>query len=122
MMGKTVFGIWGATMQEYLDLRAAYLAYWEILADAAQSGFQFWDMGRNPINSNVSKFKRQWGSVSKPIYQQIVADKVSQQNHDIVTRVQSDNKYQIFMKIWPKLPFPVVQHVGPVLRRHVPFA
>lgn len=122
MMGDTVYGIWGATMQEYLNLRAAYLAYWEILSNTASNGYHFWDMGRNPVNSNASKFKRQWGGVAKPIYQQVAVNGEQRHDNSIVSRVHSDTKYQIFMRIWPKLPYSFVQFIGPWLRRHVPFA
>ena len=122
MMGDIVYGIWGGTQHEYQDLRATYLAYWEILSDAASNGYHFWDMGRNPIGSNSSNFKGQWGGVAKPIYQQVLSNGNHQHDDSIVSRVHSDTKYQIFMRLWPKLPFPFVQFLGPKLRQHVPFA
>jgi FemAB-related protein (PEP-CTERM system-associated) len=122
MKGDTVYGIWGGTLPAYQELRATYLAYWEILSDAANHGYHFWDMGRNPVNANTSKFKSQWGGVAKPIYQQIAVNGGQRHEDSIVSRVHSDAKFQIFMRVWPKLPFPLVQFLGPLLRRHVPFA
>ena len=42
-----MIGMWGATLRDYLQLRPVYLAYWEMLADAANSGFSVLDMGRS---------------------------------------------------------------------------
>lgn len=121
-MGDTVYGIWGATLRQYLPLKAVYLAYWEILRDTGVNGFHFWSMGRSPANSNASRFKSQWGGVSDPVYQQVAAIGSCQPAEGMASRVTSDTKFQWFMRVWPKLPFPLVQFLGPRLRRHVPFA
>jgi hypothetical protein len=121
-MGNTVYGMWGATLREYLKQRPVYLAYWEILSDASTNGYHYVDMGRSPTGSNASKFKGQWGGASKPIYQQIIAIGDSRPAGSVTNQIQSDNKIRLAMQIWPKLPLPVAQYLGPKLRRHVPFA
>ena len=120
-MAETVYGVWGATLHEYLNLRPVYLAYWEILADANRHGFTCVDMGRSPAESNASKFKRQWGGESVPIFQQTISLNGSQ-DASVTERTQSDGRLRSFMQIWPHIPFPVAQFLGPKLRRHVPFA
>jgi len=122
VMGNTVYGIWGATLHEYLKLRAVYLAYWEMLSDTVVNGYDCLDMGRSRAGSNISKFKGQWGGVSGPVYQQVASIGSHHSADSIVDRVESDSKFQHFMQVWPKLPFPIVQFLGPKLRRHVPFA
>lgn len=121
-MGNTVYGTWGATLHEYLKQRAVYLAYWEMLSDTVVNGYDYLDMGRSSAGSNSSKFKGQWGGVSSPVYQQIAGIGGHHSAASIVDRVESDSKFQRFMQVWPKLPFSVVQILGPRLRRHVPFA
>jgi hypothetical protein len=121
-MGDTVYGMWGATLRQYLTLKAVYLAYWEILHDTSVNGFHFWSMGRSLAESSASKFKSQWSGVSRPVYQQVAAIGNHHSADSIVDRVESDSKFQHFMRVWPKLPFSVVQFLGPRLRRHVPFA
>lgn len=120
-MADTVYGVWGATLHEYLNLRPVYLAYWEILADANRQGFTRVDMGRSPAESNASKFKRQWGGESVPIYQQTVS-LGGTPDAGVTERTQSDGRLRSFMQVWPHIPFPVAQFLGPKLRRHVPFA
>lgn len=121
-MGQRVYGMWGATLPEYLELRPVYLAYWELLRDSAEHGYRFLDMGRSPRDSNASKFKGQWGGVDAPIYQQTTSliDRVKADS--VVKRAQTDNRMQLVQRIWPRLPLPVANALGPRLRRHVPFA
>ncbi|MDQ3248978.1 MAG: GNAT family N-acetyltransferase, partial [Chloroflexota bacterium] len=97
-LGGTVYGVWGATLHEYLSLRPVYLAYWEILVDAATHGFQFLDMGRSPLDSNASAFKRQWGGVCQPIYQQVVG-LVGQPVNSLNSQGPSAAKFRLFQQI-----------------------
>jgi serine/alanine adding enzyme len=121
-MGNTVYGMWGATLRQYLKLRPAYLAYWEILRDASANGYQFLDMGRSPAGSNAAKYKGQWGGVSRPIYQQAARIGNGYSGDNISNQIHSDGKFQLLMRVWPKLPLAVARYLGPKLRHHVPFA
>jgi len=120
-LGDTVYGVWGATLHEYLALRPVYLAYWEILADAVAHKFAYLDMGRSPIDSNASAFKRQWGGVCVPVYQQVVS-LASQPSPSLTNQTQTDARFRMFRQLWPKFPFALAQFLGPKLRRHIPFA
>lgn len=122
VMGNTVYGTWGATLREYQKLRPTHLAYWELICDTAERGYHYLNLGRSPANSNTSRFKGQWSTVSKPIYQQVVGIGKHQTTASITKRVGTDAKYQRFTRLWPKLPFPIAQFLGPKLRYHVPFA
>ena len=122
-VANTMVGVWGAALHEFLELRPVYLAYWETLVHAVERGCAYVDMGRSPAGSNASKFKGQWNGVSCPVYQQSMNLTLGgEANGSVTSRVQSDAKFRTFRQIWPRLPFPVVQRVGPLLRKHVPFA
>lgn len=122
-MGNTVYGVWGATLRQYLKLRPVYLAYWEILSYASTNGYAFVDMGRSPADSEASKYKGQWGGIARPIYQQVIGTRGdANSNASNANRTQSDARFQLVMRLWPKLPLPVVRYLGPKLRHHVPFA
>jgi FemAB-related protein (PEP-CTERM system-associated) len=121
-MGHTVYGMWGAILREYLDLRPTYLAYWEMLRDASANGYHCLDMGRSPAGSNASKFKGQWGGLGQPIYQQVASLGRAEDGASIAERIGSDRKFQLVRRLWPQLPLPVARYLGPKLRRHVPFA
>jgi lipid II:glycine glycyltransferase (peptidoglycan interpeptide bridge formation enzyme) len=120
-MGDTLYGMWGGTPREFLDLRPVYLAYWEILSDAIKQGFRVVDMGRSPADSNASKFKGQWGGDSHPVYQQgVIFDR--NRTTKMEPGIQKGRPFQLVTYLWPKMPLPVVRYLGPKLRRHVPFA
>jgi CelD/BcsL family acetyltransferase involved in cellulose biosynthesis len=121
-MGNTIFGAWGATLHHYLELRPVYLAYWQIILDTWQRGFAYLDMGRSPRASNASNFKGQWNGRSTPVYQQMLPLAANQNGGSVAVRAQADRSFRSFRALWPKLPFPVAQFLGPRLRRHIPFA
>lgn len=119
-MGQSMYGLWGATLPQYLHLRPVYLAYWEILGKAIEQGFKTVDMGRSPLNSNASHFKGQWGGTSQPIFQLTTAlSKNKTQQAQITPSVA---KFRMVSRCWPYLPEPVAKYLGPKLRRHMPFA
>lgn len=121
-MGHTMYGVWGAALPEALKLRPVYLAYWELLANACAHNFVRLDMGRSPLNSNAAAFKAQWGGDSAPVYQQIKTEDRHPSASVVSTRSKTNRTFQLFQQIWPKLPFSLVQYLGPQLRRHIPFA
>jgi hypothetical protein len=121
-MKDTVYGMWGATLRQYLELRPVYLAYWEILCDAAAHAYHFLDMGRSPAGSTASEFKGQWGGLVRPIYQQVANLRGSQPSAGLALRAQTDSKFRLVRQLWPMLPLPVARYLGPKLRYHVPFA
>jgi len=121
-MGHTIYGMWGATLREYFRQRPVYLAYWEMLRDACENGYHYLDMGRSPAGSNASKYKGQWGGASKPVYQQVASLGDSHTIDGEANGIHANGKYQLFMRLWPRLPLAAVQYLGPKLRRHVPFA
>jgi serine/alanine adding enzyme len=121
-MGDTMYGMWGAALPESLKLRSAYLALWEIMSDAVDNGFIYLDMGRSPAGSNASKFKGQWGGTSAPIYQLSKCENGGLQGETITNQVQSNQKFQLFIQLWPRLPYSLTKKLGPKLRWHIPFA
>jgi FemAB-related protein (PEP-CTERM system-associated) len=119
-LGKRNFGVWGATLHEYLELRPVYLAYWTVIADSIAQGFETLDLGRSPAGSNASRYKAQWAMRSQPIYQQTWSPG-EQLVTSVAKQAQSDERFQTFRRIWPKLPLPVAEFVGPLIRRQIPF-
>ena len=119
-LGKRNYGVWGATLHEFLELRPVYLAYWTTIVDSIARGFEMLDMGRSPAGSNASKYKSQWATRSQPIYQQSWSAK-GQPTESVAKQAQEDERFQLFRRVWPKLPLPVTQFVGPIIRRQIPF-
>jgi hypothetical protein len=123
-MGRTMLGMWGATLHAYLALRPNYLAYWSLLEDAAQRGFHTLDMGRSPAGSTASAFKGQWGGVCSPVYRQFatLGSAGSPDAGPIASGARTESSgMHLVSRVWPNLPLPVASYLGPKLRRHVPF-
>lgn len=120
-LGDTNYGTWGATLHDFLELRPVYLAYWTIFMDSADRGFAWLDMGRSPTGSNAAKYKSQWATCSRPVYQQTWTPN-AQVATSVARAAQSDERFQTFRRLWPKLPLPVAERLGPLVRRHIPFA
>lgn len=122
VLGRTVYGMWGAGLRHALPLRPTYLGIWEALRDSADSGHATLDMGRSPAGSSTSDFKGQWGGTARPVYQQIIAaDGSTVDSRPVTTKVQSDRSLQLVQRVWPRLPLAVTRRIGPLLRRHIPF-
>ncbi|MFN2107296.1 MAG: GNAT family N-acetyltransferase [Candidatus Promineifilaceae bacterium] len=121
-MGDTMYGMWGAALPEFLRLRSAYLSLWEIMSDAINHGFTYLDMGRSPAGSNASKFKGQWGGQSAPVYQLTWRENGQNGAATVTNQVKSDQRFQLFTQVWPKLPYSLTTRLGPRLRWHIPFA
>lgn len=121
-MGDTVYGMWGAALPATLKLRPAYLALWAIMRDAVNNGFSQLDMGRSPAEANASKFKGQWGGTSSPVYQTIMMKNDQERSNSLSSEVQSNERFQLFMQVWPRLPLSLTRFLGPKLRWHIPFA
>jgi hypothetical protein len=121
-LADVAYGMWGATLHEYLKLRPNYLVYWELIKYASEQGFAYLDMGRSRANSGASDFKGQWGGASRPIYQQVVVRDRAGGAGSVTQRIGSGGPMQWVTRMWPKLPLPVAAYLGPKLRRHVPFA
>ena len=121
-MGQTMYGMWGAALPEWLKMRSAYCALWEIMRDAICHGFSVLDMGRSPAGSNASKFKGQWGGITNPIYQLTWRENDDRSAKTMTNQVQSDQRFQLFIQLWPKLPLSLSKQLGPRLRWHIPFA
>lgn len=120
-LGDTNYGVWGGALHETLDLRPVYLAFWTIITDTIAQKRAYLDMGRSPAGTNASKYKGQWATFSKPVYQQTWSLSGAG-SAGVAVQAQSDGRFQLVRHYWPKLPLPIAEAVGPWLRRHVPFA
>ena len=122
-LGQTIFGMWGASLPAYHDLKPTHIAYWELMQFGVENGFRYLDMGRSPLDSGPYHFKKHWGGEELPIYQLSYSTNGTHAGAaEWSERLESDPKLRTFVKVWRRLPLPLTQWIGPQLRRHVPFA
>jgi hypothetical protein len=119
-LGDTMFAIWGGAPSCYRDLRPSHALWWASMQYAADNGCRFLDMGRSLRGSGSEAFKGRWGADTQPIYRchySIDGRSV----YDPLEEGCDNRQYQVFTGIWRRLPSRVVCHLGPRLRRHMPF-
>lgn len=98
---------------------ANYLLYWHVIRDAAQLGISHLDLGRSTPGSGVHLFKRKWGGVDAAVpYRFYVAP--HRQPHDLgLQRLKGEKGLP--QRLWSRLPLPVSNRLGPLLRKQLPF-
>jgi serine/alanine adding enzyme len=108
---------WAASLSQYNNLRPNDMLYWEAMKFACRNGFKYFDFGRSTINSGTFKFKQNWGAETVHLNYQYLFNKC--QRIPTVSAT-ADNKYQLAINIWKKLPMAVVNTLGPKLIRYLP--
>ncbi|WP_288378477.1 FemAB family XrtA/PEP-CTERM system-associated protein [uncultured Massilia sp.] len=89
--------------------------YWNLMQAAAARGCRIFDYGRSKLGTGAYDFKKNWGFTATPLpyeYKLYGADKLPDNN-------PLNPKYQLFIKMWKKLPLPVANFIGPYIVRNL---
>lgn len=106
---------WVSSLRKYFSICPNNLLYWEVIRWGCEKGYQRLDFGRSSPGTGTHRFKKQWGTVEKPLRWQCVGLK-----RDRPPVVESGNpNYAWVVRIWRRLPVTVTKMIGPVLRRHI---
>ncbi|MES2322158.1 MAG: FemAB family XrtA/PEP-CTERM system-associated protein [Pseudomonadota bacterium] len=87
--------------------------YWNLMQAAAARGMRIFDFGRSKLGTGAFDFKKNWGFEPTPLayeYKLYQATALPDNN-------PLNPKYQLFIKMWKKLPFPVANALGPFVVR-----
>jgi FemAB-related protein (PEP-CTERM system-associated) len=87
--------------------------YWNLMQAAAARGCRLFDFGRSKLGTGAYDFKKNWGFTAQPLpyeYKLYGASKLPDNN-------PLNPKYQLFIKMWKKLPLPVANALGPYIVR-----
>ena len=87
-----------------------------MLEYAAANGFQYFDFGRSTIDEGTFRFKKQWGALPEPLTWYYYDS--SKKPGSVVDA--DENKKDLFINIWRKLPLGVTRIVGPIVRKQIP--
>jgi FemAB-related protein (PEP-CTERM system-associated) len=87
--------------------------YWNLMQAAAARGARVFDFGRSKLGTGAFDFKKNWGFEPTPLAYEyrLVASTALPDNNPL------NPKYQLFIKIWKKLPYPVANFLGPFVVR-----
>jgi len=106
---------WASSLREFFSQCPNHSLYWEILKDAASSEAKRFDFGRSWIGAGTYRFKKQWGA--KP-------HALSWASFDTSGRPEAAQAYrptdhETIVKIWSRLPLPVANVLGPIIRQQL---
>jgi serine/alanine adding enzyme len=120
LLRDTVWGLWGGSWHESLDLRPNHLLVWECMRYASEHGLAHLNTGRSRVGSGQHKFKRQWGGEPYPLYQHFsLLDRESVPG--VFNGAGPSRAQRTFSDVWRRLPVPLASIIGPSVRRHIPF-
>ena len=111
----TVMPYFGGGLPEARRLKAFDYMYWEVMVRAADAGYRRFDYGRSKVGTGSYRFKKHWGfePTELPYEYFLVRSKT-------VPNVSPANpKYELFIRMWKKLPYPATRVLGPMLSRHL---
>jgi FemAB-related protein (PEP-CTERM system-associated) len=87
--------------------------YWELMKRSAEEGVRVFDYGRSKEGTGSYRFKKHWGFEPVPLNYEVKlirADEIPEIN-------PLNPKYQLFIKLWKKLPLSVANTIGPFLAK-----
>jgi len=112
----TMFNPFASSLKKYNFLCPNNLAYWEAIKMSCRNGLSYFDFGRSTIGTGPFKFKLQWGAIPENLSYQYSLCKTSQM--PICDAI--NNRYDLAIKIWKRLPIWVTNYIGPKIVRYLP--
>lgn len=107
---------WASSIRSKNHLGANMLMYREILKEAIQRKYQYFDFGRSTKEAATHRFKKQWGAKEHDLYWHYWTrggEKVPELN-------PGNPKFKLAIKIWQLLPVALTRIIGPPLARNLP--
>ncbi|WP_246840575.1 FemAB family XrtA/PEP-CTERM system-associated protein [Lacimicrobium sp. SS2-24] len=97
------------------DLKSNDFMYYQLMCDARAKGFTHYDFGRSKDDSGAYKYKKHWGMEPVPLHYQFHLVKAP----ELPNLSPNNPKYQLFIKLWQKLPLWLSRTIGPFLSRYL---
>jgi FemAB-related protein (PEP-CTERM system-associated) len=107
---------WAASLREYNKFCPNNILYWEAIKYACNNGFEYFDFGRSTVGCGSCNFKKQWGAEQIQLNYQYALNKAKK----IPEFNVHNNKYQLAINVWKKLPMVIANTIGPVVVRYLP--
>jgi FemAB-related protein (PEP-CTERM system-associated) len=109
---------WASSLRRYNRLAPNMLLYWTALEFSCNQAYRWFDFGRSGINDGTYAFKKQWGAVPRTLFWYSVR---LRGRGLTLTKARSRRTRcrRVVAGAWARLPLPVANRLGPVLRRRV---
>jgi serine/alanine adding enzyme len=112
----TIMVPWVSSLRDAFALCPNFVLYWEVIRTGCRSGYRTLDLGRSFRNAGTFEFKRQWGALPHAlpwIFVDVVPGAPPSVDRDA-------SRYHHLIEAWKRLPVPIANAVGPMIRRQVP--
>jgi FemAB-related protein (PEP-CTERM system-associated) len=110
-----VLPYYGGGMPIARDVAGNDFMYWNLMQAAAARGCRLFDFGRSKLGTGAYDFKKNWGFTAQHLpyeYKLYGASELPDNN-------PLNPKYQLFIKMWKKLPLPLANFIGPYIVRNL---
>jgi FemAB-related protein (PEP-CTERM system-associated) len=110
-----VLPYYGGGTAEAREVAGNDFMYWELMRRACARGYKIFDFGRSKRGTGAFDFKKNWGFEPQQLhyeYQLHASDSVPENN-------PLNPKYQLFIKMWQRLPLPVANFIGPYIVKNL---
>ncbi len=105
---------WASTLRQFNRLAPNMLLYWNCLKFAADSGKTVFDFGRSTEGEGTFRFKKQWGAAAHPLPWYSSPSEIFQE-----TKNKKYLRRETLEMLWRKLPKPIVNYIGPHIRKYI---
>lgn len=112
---KTVAIPWASTLREYNSLSPNMLLYWNLIKFSIENNYSEFDFGRSTRGGGTYRFKKQWGATEHILYTHAFENKPFQKKS---TKGMASKREKL-AAIWSKLPLPIANTLGPMLRKYI---
>jgi FemAB-related protein (PEP-CTERM system-associated) len=110
-----VLPYYGGGMSEAREVAGNDFMYWELMRRACERGYKIFDFGRSKLGTGAFDFKKNWGFEPQALHYeyQLHAAREMPDNNPL------NPKYQLFIKMWQRLPLSVANIVGPYIVKNL---
>jgi FemAB-related protein (PEP-CTERM system-associated) len=106
---------YGGGMPIARDVAGNDFMYWNLMQCAAARGCRIFDFGRSKLGTGAYDFKKNWGFTAQPLpyeYRLYESSELPDNN-------PLNPKYQLFIKMWKKMPLALANLIGPHIVRNL---
>ena len=113
--GDTLSAPWISSRRSSFPFHPNDLLYWECIKLAVKTNCAAFDFGRSTVGSGNAVYKMRWGAKEVPLYWHYHALKGGEAR----LPDKDDGALEWATRAWKKLPVPVANLVGPLIRRSI---
>ena len=110
-----VLPYYGGGTAEAREVAGNDFMYWELMRRAADRGIKVFDFGRSKRGTGAFDFKKNWGFEPTQLHYeyQLIGSTDMPDNNPL------SPKFQLFIKLWKKMPLPLANALGPLIVKNL---